>query len=404
MVECRREGEARIPGGAVMLDTDARLPHDGNVESPAWQRCLEGPFETKGESAMGSKPAYRVLVVDDDADIRLVIESVLENAYEVVHAHDGLDALEKIENVEPDLIIMDIVMPLMDGLEACKAIRRIPRFSRTQVLFLSGHNTPENIKGSYESGGNIFLVKPIEPERLRKNVDVCFQTAGVPPRPKKMSFHQLRIITKGGDQDATPAAAGQPSRGAAPTQTTRPSTRAIPPARPPAPRPRTSFAQKPRVLVVEDSEDIAEVISLGLSDSFEVIIAHDGLEAAEKVARFQPDILVIDVMLPKMSGYQLCQSVRANPSFVDAPIIFVTAKASPKDREHAMRLGASAFLPKPFEIDELVRLCLGFTGQPSFRIRRKILSLPEIRAIEREEKRAKEQRRGAFDRLGKRST
>jgi CheY-like chemotaxis protein len=351
---------------------------------------------------MGSKPAYRVMVVDDDADIRLVIESVLEDAYEVVHAHDGLEALEKIENIEPDLVIMDIVMPLMDGMEACRAIRRIPRFANLQVMFLSGHNTPENIKGSYESGGSIFLVKPIEPERLRKNVDVYFQTAGTPPRPKKMSLHQLQIITKGGEQHPAPAAAGQPSRGAAPTQTpTRPSTRAIPPARPPAPKPRPSSDQQPRVLVVEDSEDIAEIINLGLSDSYEVVIAQDGLEAAEKVARFQPDILVIDVMLPKMSGYQLCQSVRANASFADAPIIFVTAKASPKDREHAMRLGASAFLPKPFEIDELVRLCQGFAAQPSFRIRRKILSLPEIRAIEREEKRAKEQRRGAFDRLGK---
>lgn len=107
-----------------------------------------------------------------------------------------------------------------------------------------------------------------------------------------------------------------------------------------------------------------------LEPEFEVFSALDGLIAIEKITTYQPDLIVMDAMMPKMSGYQLCQSLRRNARFSTTPILFVSAKASPRDREYALRIGANDFLPKPFEpleLAERVKLLMkkpGFTVHP----------------------------------------
>ncbi|MBN1868167.1 response regulator [Candidatus Sumerlaeota bacterium] len=350
---------------------------------------------------------YRIMVVDDDVDMRGLMTAALSPKYEVVQAHDGLDALQKIEHYEPDFIIIDIVMPLMNGFETCQAIRRSPRFMNTQVMFLSGHGSRENVAKSYECGANLFLAKPIDPERLVKNVDVFFQQAGPPARQKKLSFRQIEMIEKSGHKIGGRAGAGRGSDPVTPLPPVRPRTPTPPPPPPPPPQPQPSRppevsaspsvvrfqafetskdSQMPRVLVAEDDKDLATLINMSLSPFFEVILADDGLDAVEKVVKFQPDIIIVDVMMPKMNGYQLCQSVRANLSFARTPIVFITAKATPKDRDYARRLGADAFLAKPFDIEELVDICQGLTKRPGFRVRQKRVSAFEIHAEEVQEK------------------
>ncbi|MRR30105.1 response regulator, partial [bacterium] len=84
---------------------------------------------------------YRILVVDDDEEIRRVLKLTLSTRYEVVEACDGLDALSKLEDYEPDFAIIDIMMPLMDGFQLCEAIRRHKSFKVMQVMFLSAHGS-----------------------------------------------------------------------------------------------------------------------------------------------------------------------------------------------------------------------------------------------------------------------
>ena len=375
---------------------------------------------------MGTESRYRIMVVDDDPDVRQVIAETLKDKYEVVMAHDGLDALEKLEKYEPDFVIMDMLMPLMDGFHACAAIRRKPGFQNLQVLFLSAYGSRENIAKSYEMGANLFIPKPVEPARLLKNVALFLTQSPPAKRPKKMSYRQIQMIESVQEKKAAehaphpPATAHRPPAQASspweapddtaptpeakprpvppevhPAQTghpVHPGQRAQtghptatpptpPPAAPPTPSPAVSSAGSAlvsRILVVEDDNDLAEMILLALGETFEVVIARDGLEGVEKVVKAQPDILLIDVMLPKMNGYQLCQSVRSNRAFARTPIIIMTAKRTSKEREYAMRVGADAFLPKPFEMEALQRLCVEMTRRPGFQVKAKTLSCAQL--------------------------
>ena len=117
----------------------------------------------------------------------------------------------------------------------------------------------------------------------------------------------------------------------------------------------------------------------------------------------QPDLLIVDVVLPKMNGYQLCQSVRSNPSFADIGIIFVTGKARSRDRKYAARMGGDAFLAKPFEMESLLDLCLGLTSRPGFQVRPKRLSSLEMRMEEASEERQMRQRREKLEKIGDKS-
>lgn len=343
----------------------------------------------------------RIMVVDDDPDIRLILETALSEKYEVVHAHDGLDALEKLERFEPDFIVMDLVMPLMSGLEACASIRRNSRFQNIQIMFLSAHTTREDIAKSYASGGNLFLAKPIDPERLVRNVDVFFEKYRVPPQPKRMTILQIKMLEKGDNEaNASGPVPRIPRRAMAPQVGERPRGllerhpappgsigREAVPEEPVLPRPGSSGALVPRILIVEDDKDLSDLMRLALSEIYEVVMAHDGLEAVERIVKYQPDVLVIDVMLPRMNGYQLCQSVRANHVYAKVPIVFVTAKSTSRDREHAMKIGGTKFLAKPFEMEDLLAVCREVSSGPDFRIAAKSLSTTEIRAAERQEAR-----------------
>ena len=137
-------------------------------------------------------------------------------------------------------------------------------------------------------------------------------------------------------------------------------------------------------MVVDDDKEILDISRLALQPEFEVIVAEDGLEAIEKIVHCEPDLVVLDAMMPKLSGYQLCQSLRRNSRYQHTPIIFISVKASPKDREYARKLGANSFLPKPFDPDELERLVQGFVQAPEFHVRAKKMTLPAIRIMEEE--------------------
>lgn len=316
------------------------------------------------------------MIVDDDDDVRLIIQTVLLSKYEVVTAHDGLDALDKLEKYEPDFIIMDIMMPLMDGFQACQAIRKNPKFREMQVLFLSAHGSRENVMESYKSGGNLFLAKPIEPARLLRNVDLYFEKTPPPYRTKHLSMRQIAISENSPNSPIS-------AKNEAPAEKASQSPKSASPGvekttAEPTGEKGSSVALIPRILLVEDDKDFASLVALALSESFETIRAVDGLDAIEKLLKYQPDLLIVDIMMPKMNGYQFCQSVRSNRSYANVPIVVLTAKSSAKDREYAMKLGVDAFLAKPAEMQELAECCQALTRRPGFRVHPKQMSVHNI--------------------------
>jgi DNA-binding response OmpR family regulator len=109
-----------------------------------------------------------------------------------------------------------------------------------------------------------------------------------------------------------------------------------------------------RILVAEDERDIRELIafSLRLAD-FEVVLTQNGEEAIERASIEKPDLILLDVRMPRMSGYETCRRLKADPATSEIPIVFLSAKGQEKEIEEGLDSGALEYIVKPFAPDEL---------------------------------------------------
>lgn len=109
----------------------------------------------------------RILVVDDDELILVALFELLSpKGYTVSTALDGPQALEKVEKNRFDLLILDIIMPQMDGFQLCEKIRTMKGYSEVPIIMLTAKSDPEDQKRGLAAGANLFLPKPISPQRL----------------------------------------------------------------------------------------------------------------------------------------------------------------------------------------------------------------------------------------------
>jgi CheY-like chemotaxis protein len=118
--------------------------------------------------------------------------------------------------------------------------------------------------------------------------------------------------------------------------------------------------QRPSVLVVDDEPQVVWVLEFSLQgEGYETFSAHDGMEALDQIHRHRPDLMVLDVMMPRMDGWSVLEALAEMPAADRPRVIMVTALASASDRDRAMRLGAEAFVPKPFDMEHLVGVLQG---------------------------------------------
>lgn len=111
----------------------------------------------------------------------------------------------------------------------------------------------------------------------------------------------------------------------------------------------------PKILVVDDEIHILELVRFNLEkEGYQVIVTTDGLAAVQQVLSERPDLLVLDIMLPKMDGLEVCRTLRSNPQFGDLPIIMLTAKGEERDTVMGLEMGADDYIKKPFSPRELV--------------------------------------------------
>src|SRR3989344_4133650 len=110
---------------------------------------------------------------------------------------------------------------------------------------------------------------------------------------------------------------------------------------------------KKSVLIIEDEKHIAEAQSLILSELYRVHHAPDGAKGVEMANKLKPDVVILDIMLPKMSGYEVCRKIRSNAELKSTKIVMVTAKNQQIDESTGMGIGADDYIMQPFEADEL---------------------------------------------------
>jgi DNA-binding response OmpR family regulator len=111
-----------------------------------------------------------------------------------------------------------------------------------------------------------------------------------------------------------------------------------------------------RVVVADDDADIVDILRFNLETAgYEVEAAVDGVEALELVTRTRPDLVVLDIMMPKMDGLEVLAELKANPDTKDIPVVMLTAKSSDADQWSGWEAGADYYITKPFDLEELLR-------------------------------------------------
>lgn len=113
---------------------------------------------------------------------------------------------------------------------------------------------------------------------------------------------------------------------------------------------------KPTIVIVEDDADIALAQKMVLEDQYTVHIAHDGEEGLSLIKEHRPALAILDVMMPKMDGFELCQRIRADKELAKTKVVMVTAKNQDRDEAEGMEAGADDYIMKPFEDVELLHV------------------------------------------------
>ena len=128
-------------------------------------------------------PSKKILIVDDDPSIREILATQLSRMhYQTFTAEDGEEGVAVFKKEKPDLVLMDVMMPRMDGLTACQKMRSSEKKgSRTPILFLTARDTPHDKLSSAISGGDDFVSKPVSLQELREHVEAALQKKSSKP-------------------------------------------------------------------------------------------------------------------------------------------------------------------------------------------------------------------------------
>ena len=138
------------------------------------QSEVKGKSDSINTEALSSKPM--ILVVEDNLDLIDFLKSILESKYQVVTAGNGREALEKLENITPDLIVSDVMMPEMDGMELTQRLKSDLKVSHIPVILLTSKSGAESKLQGMRSGADYYLEKPFYPEILQQNIENILNT------------------------------------------------------------------------------------------------------------------------------------------------------------------------------------------------------------------------------------
>jgi two-component system alkaline phosphatase synthesis response regulator PhoP/two-component system response regulator RpaA len=133
----------------------------------------------------------RVLVVDDDHEVAKSIEATLRRHYQVFVVHSGVGAIKEARKHSPDLIVLDVIMPGMDGLEACRQLRNDPALTDIPILFLTALGRPEDKVAGFRAGADEYLTKPFNLEELQLRIKAILRRAA--RAPGTLPSSQIRV-------------------------------------------------------------------------------------------------------------------------------------------------------------------------------------------------------------------
>lgn len=254
------------------------------------------------------KQRARLLIVDDMQENLHVLMNILRDDYAIAAATNGGKALELARREpRPDLILLDIKMPDMDGYSVLVALKTDPATAEIPVIFVTALAEAADEARGLSMGVADYITKPVNPELLKARVRDQLELQRYRKHPVMFDIAAHRD-----------------------------------PAHPPT------------LLVVDDiPENIHELLD-ALKDEYRIMVARNGAEALGVVeGPSPPDLVLLDVLMPEMSGYEVCRRIKATRRGDGIPVIFVTVVDATDDKVKGFELGAADYITKPFDIDEV---------------------------------------------------
>lgn len=308
------------------------------------------------------------MVVEDEPDIATIITQILGSRYDVVRAANGLEALERLGRYQPDVTIMDLMMPILDGFDTTRAIKKDSDYASMPVMFLTARKDNQSVREALMAGGDVYLEKPFDPPELLTRLEEMIVRNNVEPRPKQQSVAEIKQHFGSGENQLVQVI---PSS----TLEARSLTEQLAMA---------ASEPKARLLYMCDSDNEARAVKTFFSRRYEVVISPEPELTFEKIIAYQPDIIVIPVHMTLYNGFHFAHLLRINRQLNVPHIVFVGPTEDEDMHAQAIKLGGvmcAAELPAGF--DKVGRELDGITRLPSFHRQRKRLDYREI--IRREE-------------------
>jgi len=267
----------------------------------------------------------KILVVDDFESMRKVATAQLRSlgAAHIFQAKDGAEALRLLKQQEIDLILSDWNMPIMTGLELLVAVRANKKLCHIPFIMITAEAERERVMDAIAKGVNALLVKP-------------YTAGGLAERISRAMFRPQKIISP------------------PPAQTTE-SHFDIQNSQLPIAQNNSVESKRPTILVVDDTADNVQLLYQLFKETYRVRIALNGERALDIcTSDAPPDLVLLDIMMPGIDGFEVAQRMREHPNSEHIPIIFVTAMETDEAHLKGLELGAVDFITKPINPDFLV--------------------------------------------------
>lgn len=248
----------------------------------------------------------KILIIEDSEPAIIQLSEILkEQGYRFDIARDGIEALNLVNASIPDAIILDLMMPGMDGFEVLETIRGTRATAQIPVLILTAKYVSKN-----------------ELNRLTAN-----------------NIHQL--VQKGdvGKEDLLSSIRSMIGK-------SKPGVKNLPKKAVPVVK-----EGKITILLVEDNEDNVKTIQVLMGDQYNLIVARDGVEGIGKAKSMNPDLILLDISLPLKDGFEVLEEIRESESLQKVPVIAVTARAMKGDKDHFLNHGFDDYISKPIDSD-----------------------------------------------------
>jgi two-component system, sensor histidine kinase and response regulator len=253
----------------------------------------------------------RILIIEDEANNLDVARRIVRGAgHEALTATDGLAGLEIARRERPDAVLVDLLLPKLDGWSVTRAIREEPWAKKIPIIAVSALAMQADRERAREAGCDDFVTKPYAPAELRLLLNRYFADSSVP-----------KVATRAVEPPASGIAASE---------------------------------RLGRVLVVDDEPSNVELIVRRLGgNGYETLTASNGHDAIAIATKEQPDLILMDIMMPGLDGWQATRLLKSDPKTANIPVVFVTARDRPEDVAQGFEAGGIMYVNKPVEPVEL---------------------------------------------------